>query len=330
MSERHLLHAGGHGGHEGHGHIGLQNKPAHELTEKEKKWLEEQAAWQLEHAGHDLMHAEMLLVLVGALFVSQILLIVWKQKHPRSYNVVSLLGLWLIPLGVSIYHFYWRFIIIWAIFSCITLRVMQLARRRPLGGKTPRLVYRWFVFLYNGSYAFGILAYVIMMFVLCGFYTLFSDEPEPIIDMCIVLFFYGVFFGVLGRDLSELCAEEMASTIGYYDKDSISTRALEENICAVCGQSTNSAKSEKAEAVYKLSCVHTFHDACIRGWCIIGKKQICPYCKEKVDLQRLFSAPWEKPHMLYGRLLDWVRYLIVWHPAIILIAQFINDKLGLK
>ena len=33
------------------------------------------------------MHAEMLLVLLAALFVSQIVLILWKQKHPRSYNV---------------------------------------------------------------------------------------------------------------------------------------------------------------------------------------------------------------------------------------------------
>ena len=44
----------------------------------------------------------------------------------------------------------------------------------------------------------------------------------------------------------------------YYDKESISTRALEENICAVCGQSVSSAKTEKAEAVYKLSCGHTY------------------------------------------------------------------------
>ena len=43
---------------------------------------------------------------------------------------------------------------------------------------------------------------------------LFTEDPEPVIDFCIVLFFYGGYFGVLGRDLSELCAEEMASTIG--------------------------------------------------------------------------------------------------------------------
>eukprot|EP00116_Pleurobrachia_bachei_P015201 sb/3475463/ len=117
----------------------------------------------------------------------------------------------------------------------------------------------------------------------------------------------------------------------YYDKDSISSRSLEDNICAVCGQSTTTPdEATDPEPVYKLSCGHVFHDYCIRGWCIIGKKQTCPYCKEKVDLQRLFSAPWEKPHMLYGRLLDWIRYLIVWHPAIIMVAQGINDHLGLK
>ncbi len=36
-----------------------------------------------------------------------------------------------------------------------------------------------------------------------------------------------------------------------------------------------------------------FHEFCIRGWCIVGKKQTCPYCKEKVDLKRLFPNPWE-------------------------------------
>lgn len=314
--ERKLLHVGGHN---------------HELSEKEKVWLHEQEEWREEHKGHDLMHAEMLLVLLAALFVSQIVLILWKQKHPRSYNLVSLTGLWIIPFLVSCYHYYWRFVGCWFLFSLITGHVIRLARCKPLGGKTPRLVYRWFQFMYNASYGFGILSYTIMMCILFGLHLLFVDDPEPVVDFCIVIFFYGGYFGVLGRDLSELCAEEMASTIGYYDKDAMSSRALEESICAVCGQSTNSpTNSADPEPAYKLSCGHVFHDYCIRGWCIVGKKQICPYCKEKVDLQRLFSAPWEKPHMLYGRLLDWIRYLIVWHPAIIIIAQGINDYLGLK
>lgn len=36
----------------------------------------------------------------------------------------------------------------------------------------------------------------------------------------------------------------------------------------------------------------SFHEFCIRGWCIVGKKQTCPYCKEKVDLKRMISNPY--------------------------------------
>lgn len=31
------------------------------------------------------------------------------------------------------------------------------------------------------------------------------------------------------------------------------------------------------------------HEFCIRGWCIVGKKQASPYCREKVDLKRMIS-----------------------------------------
>ena len=45
----------------------------------------------------------------------------------------------------------------------------------------------------------------------------------------------------------------------YYEKDSISSRSLEENICAVCGQSTNSASdATDPEPAYKLSCGHVY------------------------------------------------------------------------
>lgn len=33
-------------------------------------------------------------------------------------------------------------------------------------------------------------------------------------DPASLLIFYGTYFGVLGRDLSEICADKMAATIG--------------------------------------------------------------------------------------------------------------------
>lgn len=70
-------------------------------------------------------------------------------------------------------------------------------------------------------------------------------------------------------------------------------RSLEQNVCAVCGNELLVSEKETGviEDTFKLSCHHVFHEFCIRGWCIIGKKQTCPYCKEKVDLKRLFSNP---------------------------------------
>jgi len=76
--------------------------------------------------------------------------------------------------------------------------------------------------------------------------------------------------------------------------------------------------------------VFRFHEFCIRGWCVVGKKQTCPYCKEKVDLKRMFSNPWEKPHLFFGWLIDIVRWFIVWLPLILLIQFEMGHILGIK
>jgi RING finger protein 121 len=44
----------------------------------------------------------------------------------------------------------------------------------------------------------------------------------------------------------------------------------------------------------------------------------------------MFKNPWEKPHLFYGQLLDWIRYLVAWQPVIISAVQGINYTLGLE
>jgi hypothetical protein len=39
---------------------------------------------------------------------------------------------------------------------------------------------------------------------------------------------------------------------------------------------------------------------------------------------------WEKPHILYGNLLDWIRYLVAWQPVIVIGVQGINWIMGLE
>uniref|UniRef100_H2ZFP1 RING-type domain-containing protein n=1 Tax=Ciona savignyi TaxID=51511 RepID=H2ZFP1_CIOSA len=285
------------------------------------------------HQGHDAMHLEMVLILMGTLIVSQIALVQWKNKHPKSYNMVTLLGMWIVPLAFSVKMHWFRFIITWIIYTIITSIVIMKARKRPLSGTTPRLVYRWFLLLFRISYTVGVFGYVLVMLTMMGVNLMFRIKPETAMDISIVLLFYGLYYGVMSRDFAEICSETMASTIGYYTKSGIPTKSLADGVCAVCGQVLILPEDQfdtSVERVYKLSCLHTFHDSCIRGWCIVGKKQTCPYCKEKVDLKRMFTSPWECPHILYGQLLDWIRYLVAWQPVIVSIVQLINWSLGLK
>ena len=77
-----------------------------------------------------------------------------------------------------------------------------------------------------------------------------------------------------------------------------------------------------------LNCRHRYHEFCIRGWIIVGKKDTCPYCNEKVDLKSTFTTPWEKTSIVWANLLDMVRYLVVWNPIIIMVTQAILLAMG--
>lgn len=49
--------------------------------------FEEHRKFHQEHAGHEQMHAEMLLIFLVVLIVVQIILIEWKRRYNRSYMV---------------------------------------------------------------------------------------------------------------------------------------------------------------------------------------------------------------------------------------------------
>lgn len=83
-----------------------------------------------------------------------------------------------------------------------------------LSNSNSRLVYKWFYVIYKLSYALGIIGYIIMMLTFVGFNFVFNQQPHIWMDVGLMFVYYGLYFGVLGRDLSEICADKMASNIG--------------------------------------------------------------------------------------------------------------------
>uniref|UniRef100_A0AC35GPI2 RING-type domain-containing protein n=1 Tax=Panagrolaimus sp. PS1159 TaxID=55785 RepID=A0AC35GPI2_9BILA len=316
-------------------------------TDEEFQWRKEHAEMHIKHRGHDVMHAEMFLIFLFVLAVAQIILVVWKQRHFKSYQVVTTVGLWFIPFAVSLSKGYWRFIFTWLAFTAMSGYIYSAANQQQISGRTPRRVYKWFLFLHQLSYVLGIGGYLILMATIIGVNLIFNIKTSTSMDWGIYLLFYGLYYGVLGRDFAHICTDRMACKIGYFTHEGLPKKILEEGVCAVCGNHINRNSSDLLaandeivdddvdnpspnERTYTLSCNHSFHEFCIRGWVVVGKLQTCPYCKEKVDLKRMFKNPWEKPHLFFGQLLDWIRYLVAWQPIIILIVQGIHRTLGLE
>jgi len=75
------------------------------------------------------------------------------------------------------------------------------------------MVYRWFLFIHQITYVVGVIGYVILVLLLSGLVYAFPNMAAYIIELSLSLIFYGMYFGVLGRDFSELCVDHMAASM---------------------------------------------------------------------------------------------------------------------
>ncbi|KJE97096.1 ring finger protein [Capsaspora owczarzaki ATCC 30864] len=299
------------------------------LTEEQRADVKNRAEFMEKHMGHDSMHAQMALILLISMVGGQVLLFMWKRWRPRAFQRLTLLGMLLVPPLIAAHAGFWRFLVSWSAFVMLTGYVGFLATRNPLDRRTPRLVYAVFVLLYKTTYFVGTFGYITLFldFASGGRMVMFG---APVAQTGLLILFYALYYGVLGRDIAEMCTDRMASTIGFTQIDGLPKKKLDPNMCGICTESLPPVGSPDETRVVKLECQHHFHEFCIRGWCIVGKKQTCPYCKEKVDLKQMFRNPWEKQDLLYGNFLDVFRYLLVWQPVIMKLVNFYFSVSGLE
>ncbi|KAI8799951.1 hypothetical protein BJ742DRAFT_658360, partial [Cladochytrium replicatum] len=305
------------------------------LTPEDIAILEQRKDYLIEHAGHQTQHARMALILLFGLIFSQLAIMAWKKHHARSYNIATVLGLWLIPAFLSLQAGNWKYIFVWICFTAANFYIIKLALERPLRSNTPKLVYNWYNWVYTISWGIGVFGYIVVVAVFFGGGVILGLSPETqgsIFQTGLVALFYGLYFGTLGRDIVDRLSDRMAQSLGYYARVGFPAKHLQSGVCAICGESTavHISEGDDATKVHTLNCRHTYHEKCIRGWTIIGKKDCCPYCKEKVDLKQFSRNPWDTTQQLYLQLLDALRFLFVWNPAIFLALNGLFNMFGLK
>lgn len=287
----------------------------------------EYRAYNVAHMGHETRHSVLLLVMLFILVGGQFGLVWWKKNRYKSFFAVTLGGMWVIPFLFSLYWHFWRMLAVWTCFSLATGRVVfQAWNTRTMTHHTPQVVYAFFFWVHRACYTMAMSGYALVVLDFLGFthvfIALFGANHSSVHSLSYygaMIMFYGMYYGVLGRDFAELATDRVASKMGMGGKgDRISESQIRPNTCYICNESFG----ERATATLE-QCGHSFHDWCIRGWTIVGKKDTCPFCSEKVELSKLFTNPWDKPNILWVNLMDTLRYMIVWNPVILLSIQLV-------
>jgi len=257
------------------------------------------------------------LLTLGFLFFSQFGVLAWKKYHPKSFQSVTLVGLWIVPPLIGIIFKNFLYVSVWALFVVANYSIYRKSQERPIKPETPRTIYRWFAIIHKLTYMGGAVGYVIFLL------GMFIEGQTKVIETGLIIAFYGLYFGILNKDTVDEISSRMALKIGYIQKQGIPTKTLSTSICSICG-----GHVDLDDNSCKLDCGHLYHDHCIRGWIIIGKKATCPYCKEKVETSKLTENPWNKADIMYSQFLDFFRYLLVWQPLIIILIEVITRMSG--
>lgn len=304
----------------GHGHTPT-NKTS--LMDGEAELTEEQVQRSV------LIFYIVLVVMIGA----QGGLVRWRKLHKRSYELVTLIGLWLVPAIISLHLMFWRFLIVWSGYSGVTGMYLYKCVYTDLWDTTvPKNIYRWFLGVFRVSVGVGLTGYIMLLVDILSGGLLFAPLVES--GFSLLLIWYGLYFGILTRDCAEVVSDRMVGSFSKHLRARASVNTVRD--CALCGQElrdtmthiadgmTDSKESNKDTSSVQLNCKHIFHPECIKGWLIVGKKDSCPACNEKVDLRRLYAdKPWETRNLSWIQMLDMVRYLIVWQPTIMTALHFV-------
>ncbi|MEN2496858.1 MAG: hypothetical protein MHMPM18_001327 [Marteilia pararefringens] len=260
--------------------------------------------------------------------VSPLAFVLLQKFGPSLFRIITLTLMWIVGLLFSLYikaHF---FTCLWVLYTLANLYMYRISKSKDLAKNAPRIIYKFYLMAFKVNYFFSIVS--LIAFCLASIFTDIPDAetPTPFLDFSFYIFICSIYFGILCRDFAEICAETIAIKSGHFTPGYLAKTSYNETMCVICSENLLNANlgSNTIEVTQTLKCGHSFHDFCLRGWCMIGKKNICPHCHETVNLTDLFARPWDRADMMYGSFLDTFRYFTGWLPALIFFYET-NAKL---
>lgn len=207
---------------------------------------------------------------IFALIVQSIFFI-WTRCHKKSSQAFVLLLLYVFPLFLS-----WVVLVLWIVYLCVIIYYLRFSR-------SPYLLFSFVCTFLRGLY---IAIFASQVLLLVQFFLRVG------IFFPLLVFVISIYFATLSRE-----SVRFLSTIAYLPQ------SIPKDSCFIC------IKKLADKTTYTLSCGHSFHSSCIKGWVLIGKKNYCPYCNAHVESMSLSFM--EEKFEFFSSLLDYTKNFIV-------------------
>ncbi|KAH9411850.1 hypothetical protein HK407_03g06020 [Ordospora pajunii] len=231
-------------------------------------------------------------------FIIQTIFTVWKKVSSRTHDICVFLILMFFPPAFFVYARSYFLPGIWAGFMGFILiscfKMLKSQHDKEAMRRTYAIFKRLFIISNSGIFVGQALTFI----------TFYVGTKYLMHSLSVLLFF--VYFGLLSRETIFFLSEMMAVSTGFYSKEGVPGKGNNNSLCMICTK-----RFDGVEKIHTLGCGHSFHEDCIKGWCLLGKKLFCPYCKSRVVGSTLPPELWHKAEVWFYPLINTMRSFII-------------------
>lgn len=243
--------------------------------------------------------------------IVQIFFAIWKKFYERSFNIFVLCAIIGILPAVSFITKSYLSVVVYIAFMMFMTYLAYIALNFKHNKEGPRIIFNAFKTVFMVTNHATIALQLVMVIV---FLTKYPGMYKVLKLMTTTL-----YYAVLSREIVRNLCLLMATSTGYYANEGIPGKSDSSATCMICTLPNDISK----EKIVSLSCGHTFHEACVKGWCLIGQNNFCYYCKQGID-NKIFSQDyWLKSELFIKPMMNAMRSMIAFSIFAVMFYYFL-------